>query len=78
MNYRAIEETEMREVGRRAGLPGGRLEYLLALYKMVRQGNAERKTSAVSDVLGRAPVRFDEFAERNADAWKVENRQARA
>ena len=78
VNYEAVDEAAMREVGRRAGLPGGRLEYLLALYNMVRQGNAERRTSTVVDLLGRAPVSFDEFARHNAGAWRVMEGQARA
>jgi uncharacterized protein YbjT (DUF2867 family) len=71
VNYHEQSEEEMREAGRRAGLPGGKLEYLLAMYAMVRAGLAERRTSAVKDVLGRKPRRFDDFAVANAEAWTV-------
>jgi uncharacterized protein YbjT (DUF2867 family) len=71
VNYEPISEDEMRARGRRAGLPPGPLEYLLTLYKLVREGHAARTTNVVKDVLGRPPRGFEDFARDNADAWRV-------
>ena len=71
VNYHEQTEAEMRQAGRRAGLPGGQLEYLLALYAMVRDGLAARKTDTVARLLARKPRQFQDFAEANADAWRV-------
>jgi uncharacterized protein YbjT (DUF2867 family) len=71
VNYDAVNPDQVRERARRGGLPAGQLEYLLALYALVREGQAARVTSTVSDLLGRKPRRFDDFAADNADAWRV-------
>lgn len=71
VNYHAIDEDEMRAAGRRAGFSPGRLEYLLVLYGLVRDGSAARVTSTVKDLLGRDPVSFNEFAAEHAHIWKV-------
>jgi len=71
VNYHEQTEAEMRETGRRAELPGGQLEYLLALYAMVRDGLVARKTDTVAQLLARKPRQFEDFAEANADVWRV-------
>lgn len=71
VNYVPIEPLEMRERGRRAGLPGGQLEYLMIMYRQVRAGKAARIHPTVGKVLGRKPVDFDTFAQANAGAWRV-------
>lgn len=71
VNYDAVTPDQVREQARRGGLPAGQLEYLLALYALVREGKAARTTHAVSEILGRKPRRFDDFAADNADAWRV-------
>jgi len=71
VNYHEQTEAEMRKAGQRAGLPGGQLEYLLALYAMVRDGLVARKTDTVAQLLARKPRQFEDFAEANADVWRV-------
>ncbi|MBD3222494.1 NAD(P)H-binding protein [bacterium] len=71
VNYHPLTEDEMRARGRRAGLPPGPLEYLLVLYALVREGRAARVSGAVKTLLGRKPRSFDDFAEANADRWRV-------
>jgi uncharacterized protein YbjT (DUF2867 family) len=71
VNYTPLTEDQMRERGRRAGLPAGPLEYLLTLYALVREGGAARTTGTVKQLLGRPPRAFDDFAHDNADAWRV-------
>jgi len=71
VNYVPVDPLTMRERGRRAGLPGGQLEYLMSLYRLVRAGKAAKIHPAVGRILGRKPVGFDDFARANADAWRV-------
>ncbi len=71
VNYEPLTEQEMRERGRRAGLPAGPLEYLLTLYAQVRDGHAARTTGTVKDLLGRPPRGFEDFAHDHADCWRV-------
>ena len=74
VNYHPIAEDDMRDRGRRAGLPAGQLEYLLVLYGLVRAGKASHVTRTVKSLLGREPRPFDAFAAANADAWRVQVR----
>ncbi len=71
VNYIAVDPLEMRERGRRAGLPGGQLEYLMSLYRQVRAGKAAKIHPTVGKLLGRKPISFDDFARANAGAWRV-------
>ena len=71
VNYHAIDPLAMRERGRRAGLPGGQLEYLMSLYRLVRLGQAAKVHPTAGKLLGRKPVSFDDFARANAAAWRV-------
>jgi len=71
VNYEPVDEDAMREMGRRAGFPGGQLEYLLALYRLVRAGKAAKVESTVARLLGRKPVSLEAFAQEHAAAWRV-------
>lgn len=71
VNFVDMTGDAMRELGRRGGLPAGKLEYLLALYSLVREGRVERKSGDIKELLGRKPRTFDDFAQANAAAWKV-------
>ena len=71
VNYVPVDPLTMRERGRRAGLPGGQLEYLMILYRQVRAGKAAKVRPTVSRLLGRKPITFDAFAQANAAAWRV-------
>ena len=72
VNYEPLTPDQMRERARRAGLPSGQLEYLLALYRLVREGKASRVSRDIDMILDRKPRRFDDFAAANAEAWRVE------
>jgi uncharacterized protein YbjT (DUF2867 family) len=71
VNYHPLTDDEMRERGRRAGMPAGAMEYLLVLYALVREGLAERRSPRIGELLGRKPRSFDDFAAANVDAWRV-------
>jgi len=78
VNYHEISDEDLRETGRRAGLPGGQLEYFVRLFQMVREGYSAKVYPDVKELLGRDPIGFDEFARANANVWKVNSHSARA
>jgi len=45
------------------------LELMSALYAMVRAGYAEVKTTTVQELLGRAPIGFDQFIRDHRSTW---------
>jgi len=76
--YESIGEALMQDMASKAGLPGGKLEYLLYLYRMVRQGDCARILPTVQELLGRAPRTFAEFVRDAATVWRREDAQAEA
>lgn len=57
-----VSPEQARDAMRAAGMPAWAVEARLELYATYRAGTAERTTTAVADLLGRRPRRFDEFA----------------
>ncbi|MDF7809569.1 NAD(P)H-binding protein [Pontiellaceae bacterium B12219] len=70
ITYQAIPEEVMLQGARDNGMPEGAVQYLAVLYQAVRNGWTEATTSDVEQVLGRTPIRFEEFALKNSNAWK--------
>jgi uncharacterized protein YbjT (DUF2867 family) len=54
---------------KRGGRPWGMTLVMTMLYTMTRNGSADVITDDVQRVLGRPPVTFRQFAERNKAAW---------
>jgi uncharacterized protein YbjT (DUF2867 family) len=50
-------------------MPAGMVLVTTAIYTAARLGQADGLTDDVSNVLGRPPVSFDEFARREASTW---------
>jgi uncharacterized protein YbjT (DUF2867 family) len=50
-------------------MPPSYLELMSALYGMVRAGYTEVKTSTVQELLGRAPIGFDQFIKDHRASW---------
>lgn len=65
--YVDIPQTEARGALRAAGMSDWLTDIILELYEFSRAGAAARVTSAVSDVLGRPPTSFLQFAEDHRD-----------
>ena len=61
---------EMREAMKSAGWLPEQVEFMVGLFYTVRQGWVAPISPAVSSVLGRDPISFEQFARENADAWK--------
>jgi uncharacterized protein YbjT (DUF2867 family) len=68
--YHSLTEEQMMSGARAAGVPEPAIGYMMILYAVVRGGYAAGVTGDVEKVLGRRPLTFREFAQRNAAAWK--------
>jgi uncharacterized protein YbjT (DUF2867 family) len=70
VTYHSITEAQMIAGARALGIPEPAIGYMAKLYAAVRAGYTAVLTPAVEEVLGRKPVRFEEFAHTSADAFK--------
>jgi len=70
ISYNAIPKEAMLQGARDKGMPEGAVQYMAVLYQAVRNGWTEGVTADVEQVTGKAPVTFEEFAKKNANAWK--------
>jgi uncharacterized protein YbjT (DUF2867 family) len=70
ISYIAISDDDAREAMKSAGWPPEQVEFMIGLFNFVRQGWTASISPAVSSVLGREPIAFEQFARENADAWK--------
>jgi uncharacterized protein YbjT (DUF2867 family) len=68
--YHALTEEQMAAGARSSGMPEPAIAYLTMLYGAVRAGFAAEVTGDVEKVTGRKPIRFEEFAQAAAPAWK--------
>jgi uncharacterized protein YbjT (DUF2867 family) len=71
MTYHPISEAEMIEGARAGRMPDTAIQYMAALYSMVRRGLMATVTDDVKRVTGKDPIGFTEFARRNAMLWKM-------
>lgn len=63
---------------RRLAMPWGMVLVTLAIYTTARLGVADGLTRTVRDVLGRDPIRFDQFAHREREHWAAQPRLGRS
>jgi len=54
----------------KAGMPAAYVEALLELYAFMKSGNASMTTRTVAELLGRPPGTFEQWAAKNAAAFK--------
>jgi uncharacterized protein YbjT (DUF2867 family) len=70
IRYHALTEDAMLQGARDQGLSESAAGYMAMLYQVVRKGWAEGITDDVQKVLGRPPIGFGDFAQKNAAVWK--------
>ena len=70
IRYQEIAPDDLRKGLLAAGVPPDYAEFLLVILGFLAQGYAERKTEAVRELLGREPIRFEQYARVQRDAWK--------
>ena len=70
VTYQSISEEVMRQGALDNGLSEPNVNYLSVLYQATRAGYLAATTSDVEQVLGRPPIKFDEFAQLNKAVWQ--------
>jgi len=70
VRYTALPDGQAHADMLRAGLAPGHADALIEVSRAYRHGGADRVTTVVRDLTGRAPVSFAEFARRNAAAFR--------
>jgi uncharacterized protein YbjT (DUF2867 family) len=70
VRFEGLPEAEARADMLRSGLPPGYADVLIEVSRAYRDGGAERVTSAVSDLTGRAPVSLAQFVRDNLPAFR--------
>ncbi len=73
ITYQSISENDMRQGALDNGLPEPNVDYLSVLYQATRAGYLAATTNDVEQVLGRQPLKFDDFAQRNKAVWKIQD-----
>lgn len=70
ITYTNVPEEDARQGMLAQGWPAPAVEYMLTLFSHLRAGAAANTTDTVQQVLGRAPISFEQFARDHADAWQ--------
>lgn len=70
IRYHALSEDAMLQGARDQGLPEDVVQYLGALYAVVRAGYMATVTNDVESVTGTKPIHFEAFARSNSSFWK--------
>jgi len=70
IRYVPISEQQAIDGMRQAGLPEVGVLGLTRLMSFVREGHTARTTPTVQEVLGRAPISFEQYAADYADAFR--------
>jgi uncharacterized protein YbjT (DUF2867 family) len=72
IQYIPITDHEMRDEYRMMGkMSKEQIEYMMWFFKGIREGWYTEISPSVSEIIGREPITFKQFVERNADAWKT-------
>jgi uncharacterized protein YbjT (DUF2867 family) len=69
IGYTEISEDAMREGLLGAGLPADYTEFLLIILGAFKAGHAERVTDGVQRITGKAPIRFEQYAQDFKAHW---------
>ena len=69
VTYEEIEPDVLRKGLLAGGVPADYTEFLLVILGFLKQGYAERTTTAVRELIGRDPIAFERYARDNRAAW---------
>lgn len=69
IRFQDITSDEMRGGLLGAGLPADYTEFLLVILNYLKLGYAERVTDSVEKITGRAPIRFQDYANDYKKSW---------
>lgn len=71
VNYKPISEKELIVGAREQGMSESEIQFMAQLFASVRNGLVAETTNTVLQVTGKAPITFKEFAQKNANIWKM-------
>jgi uncharacterized protein YbjT (DUF2867 family) len=69
VGFESISMVEFEQRLRKSGVPQGAIEALIYLFGEVLDGRSESTTDGVARALGRPATRFDEYIQRNRQAF---------
>jgi len=69
VTFEDVEPEVLRKGLLAGGVPADYTEFLLAILGFLEQGYAERTTGAVKALLGREPIRFEQYAREHRATW---------
>jgi uncharacterized protein YbjT (DUF2867 family) len=70
IRYTARSHDDTRRAMRAAGYPESTIEYSIETYRYIERGECARISPVVSRILGRAPIRFAEYARAHSALWR--------
>jgi uncharacterized protein YbjT (DUF2867 family) len=70
IRYTARSDDDTRLAMQAAGYPESTIEYSIATYRYKERGECARISPVVSQILGRAPIRFEEYARDHVAMWR--------
>jgi hypothetical protein len=68
--YTARSHEDTRRAMRAASYPESTIEYSIETYRYIERGECARISPIVSQILGRAPIRFEQYARDHLEVWR--------
>lgn len=69
VNYQEITKQEFKDTLLKAGLAEDYVNFLVLIMSAAKSGQAAKVTDTVKQILGREPVKFEEYVESQAETW---------
>lgn len=73
IRYTARSHEDTRLAMRAASYPESTIEYSIETYRYIERGECAGISPIVSQILGRAPIRFEQYARDHLAVWSREN-----
>ena len=70
IRYVPLSEEEASKILTAIGWPAVNIERMMMMFRMVRLGHCAPVSPDVENVLGRAPITFQQYAKENAASWR--------
>ena len=71
VKYHAISEDVAIEAMSKRAVPPWISEFVMSLHRHVREGQMEKVSSTVQEIIGRQPIDFSTFAQAHIHNWRV-------
>ena len=70
VQYVALPEEAMRQALAGQGVPAANIDFMLNMFRPVRDGLCAEVTPTVRELTGRQPIGLEQFVRENASVWK--------